>query len=75
MATTIAGSLWRGHLFLFDKAATPATHSYSAGTRLLIYTLLLEALRVAFNATPLPYRSARRSTLRSPCSRLSEALA
>ena len=54
MATTVAGSLWRGHLFLFDKAAAPATHSYSAGTRLLIYTLLLEALRVAFNATPLP---------------------
>lgn len=54
MATTVAGSLWKGHFFLFDKAATRSTHGESAGARLLIYTLLLEAFRVALNATRLP---------------------
>jgi len=54
MATTLAGSLWKGHVLLFDKAATRPAHDESAGARLLIYALLLEAVRVAFNATPLP---------------------
>ena len=54
MVTALAGSLWKGHVLLFDKAATGPAHGESAGARLLIYALLLEALRVAFNATPLP---------------------
>jgi len=54
MATTVAGSLWRGHFFLFDKAATRTSHGEAAGARLLIYTLLVEALRVSLNATHLP---------------------
>ena len=54
MTTTLAGSLWKGHFLLFDKAATRPTHGESAGARLLIYTLLLEAFRVALNATHLP---------------------
>ena len=54
MAITLAGSLWKGHVLLFDKAATRPAHSESAGARLLLYALLLEAFRVALNATPLP---------------------
>jgi len=47
---TLAGSLWRGHVFLFDK--TPATPRYDdrAGVRLLVAATLLEAFRVAINA-------------------------
>ncbi|HEY3162286.1 MAG TPA: CPBP family intramembrane glutamic endopeptidase [Vicinamibacterales bacterium] len=36
------------------QGVQPSVHSDSAGARLLIYTLLLEALRVALNATDLP---------------------
>ena len=54
MSTTVAGSLWKGHFFLFDKAAARPSHGEAAGARLLIYALLLEAFRVSLNATHLP---------------------
>ena len=53
-AIRVRDSLWRGHVFLFDREIRPPAYSDSAGARLLIYALLLEAFRVALNATHLP---------------------
>ena len=48
--TTLTGSLWRGHVFLFDKPAATPTYSERAGARVLVAVALLELFRVAINA-------------------------
>jgi uncharacterized protein len=50
MTTTRAGSLWRGHVFLFDNAADAPAYSERAGVRLLVAAILIEAFRAAINA-------------------------
>jgi membrane protease YdiL (CAAX protease family) len=40
------GALWRGHVFLFDKAPRAAAYTETAGTRLLLIGAGLEAIRL-----------------------------
>jgi membrane protease YdiL (CAAX protease family) len=49
-APSLLDSIWKGHLFLFDKEIQPAAHSDSTGVRLLAYAIVLEAFRAALNA-------------------------
>lgn len=41
------GALWRGHVFLFDKARQPATFGNAAGGRLLLIVAGLEVIRLS----------------------------
>jgi len=40
------GSLWRGHVFLFDREREPVTYGSAAGARLLLIVAGLEAIRL-----------------------------
>ena len=47
-------SFWKGHVFLFDREIRPPAYGDSAGLRLLLYALLVEAFRILLNATEQP---------------------
>src|SRR5205814_1815372 len=48
------GPLWRGHVFLFDKAPAWATYGSTAAVRVLLLVVGLEAVRLALNRLQLP---------------------
>ena len=49
------GALWRGHLFLFDKAPSRPTFGADAGDRLLWTVVGLEALRLVLRFLAFPF--------------------